>query len=136
MAKIKRVGHLVLNVRDLETSIKFYTEVLGFTVVDRMDNVGRSGWASLNHGPVQIMLASPNHGPEPVKVDGKYPQVVFYFYPEDVVSLRDSILAKGHRVGDLRVTFYGMKEFDMVDPSGHYLWFGQDTDEDPTPIDE
>jgi len=121
---------------DVQESIKFYTDVLGFTVVGRMDDVGKSGWASLNHGAVQIMLASPNHEPAPVKVGGKYPQVAFYFYPKDVVSLRESILAKGHRVGDLRVTFYGMKEFDMVDPSGHYLLFGQDTDEDPTPIDE
>jgi catechol-2,3-dioxygenase len=32
MAKIKRVGHLVLNVRDLEASTKFYTDVLGFQI--------------------------------------------------------------------------------------------------------
>ena len=28
--KIKRVGHLVLKVKDLERSRKFFTEVLGF----------------------------------------------------------------------------------------------------------
>ena len=32
MGTLKRVGHLVLNVRDLEVSTKFYTEVLGFQV--------------------------------------------------------------------------------------------------------
>jgi catechol-2,3-dioxygenase len=32
MEKIKRVGHLVLNVRDLEASTRFYTEILGFQV--------------------------------------------------------------------------------------------------------
>ena len=32
MVKPKRVGHLVLNVRDVEASVKFYTEVLGFEV--------------------------------------------------------------------------------------------------------
>ena len=32
MAKPMRVGHLVLNVKDLEASTKFYTEVLGFEV--------------------------------------------------------------------------------------------------------
>lgn len=32
MARIKRVGHLVLNVRDLEASTKFYTDVLGFRI--------------------------------------------------------------------------------------------------------
>ena len=32
MAKPKRVGHLVLNVKDLAASTKFYTEILGFEV--------------------------------------------------------------------------------------------------------
>jgi uncharacterized glyoxalase superfamily protein PhnB len=118
---------------DVPASIAFYTDVLGFEVTGRMEDVGKTGWASLRHGSVQIMLASPHHEPEPVKVDGRYPQSVYYFYPEDVVALRDSIAAKGYDVGALRVTFYGMKEFDMLDPSGHYLLFGQDTDEEMTP---
>ncbi len=32
MAKPMRVGHLVLNVKDVEASTKFYTEVLGFDI--------------------------------------------------------------------------------------------------------
>ena len=32
MAKPKRVGHLVLNVKDLEASTKFYTDILGFDI--------------------------------------------------------------------------------------------------------
>ena len=32
MVQPKRVGHLVINVKDLDTSTKFYTEVLGFEV--------------------------------------------------------------------------------------------------------
>ncbi len=32
MAKPIRVGHLVLNVKDLEASTKFYTDILGFEV--------------------------------------------------------------------------------------------------------
>ena len=32
MAKPKRVGHLVLNVKDIEASTKFYTEILGFDI--------------------------------------------------------------------------------------------------------
>jgi hypothetical protein len=36
-------------------------------------------------------------------------------------------------VGKLYVTFYRMKEFSLLDPGGHRLTFGQDTDEPPTP---
>ena len=32
MARPKRVGHIVLNVKDLAASTKFYTEILGFQV--------------------------------------------------------------------------------------------------------
>ena len=32
MAKPKRIGHLVLNVKDVAASVKFYTEVLGFEI--------------------------------------------------------------------------------------------------------
>ena len=32
----KKVGHVVLKVRDLQKAEQFYTEVLGFTVVTRL----------------------------------------------------------------------------------------------------
>ena len=41
MSGIKRVGHLVINVRDLQASTKFYTEVLGFEV-----SVNREGFGT------------------------------------------------------------------------------------------
>lgn len=121
---------------DVQESIRFYTQVLGFNVKDRMDDVGKSGWAFLTHGRVRLMLASPHGASEPVKVDGRYPQTVYYFYPEDVVALRESIVAKGYDATGLAVRFYGMKEFEMLDPSGHLLVFGQDTHEQPTPEEE
>ena len=120
---------------DVQESLAFYTEVLGFEAVTRMDEIGKSGWASIRNGTVQLMLASPAHMPPPVKVEGKYSQLIFYFYPDDVVALRESIIAKGYAVSDMRVAFYGMKEFDMSDPSGHVLWFGQETDEDRTVLE-
>ena len=39
MAKINKVAHVVLNVRDMETSIKFYTEALGMEVVARNEEM-------------------------------------------------------------------------------------------------
>ena len=37
MSHPKRIGHLVLNVRDVEESTKFYTEVLGFQISKQSD---------------------------------------------------------------------------------------------------
>ncbi|MFI4988303.1 MAG: VOC family protein, partial [Alphaproteobacteria bacterium] len=32
--RIGKIGHVVLNVSDLERSVRFYTQVLGFSVSD------------------------------------------------------------------------------------------------------
>ena len=37
MSHPKRIGHLVLNVKDVEESTKFYTEVLGFQISKQSD---------------------------------------------------------------------------------------------------
>ena len=39
MAKIKKVAHVVLGVRDVERSVKFYTEVLGMELVTTLDRM-------------------------------------------------------------------------------------------------
>lgn len=119
----------ILICADVQASIRFYCDVLGFEVVNEMKDVGRTGWASLRNGHVGLMLGSPHYLPEGAKIDGRFTQTVYYFYPEDVVALRDEVIARGHEATDLRVAFYGMKEFEVVDLDGHVLLFGQETDE-------
>lgn len=123
----------ILMCADVQASIRFYRHVLGFEVMNRMDDVGRSGFASLRNGSAQIMLASPTDVPEAPKIDGRLTSSHFYFYLDDVVAYRDAVQARGQTVGDLFVRFYGMKEFEVLDPDGHVLVFGQDSDEPVTP---
>ena len=52
MAKPKRVGHLVLNVKDLAASTKFYTEILGFEI-----SLSRSAGTFLSCGKIHHDLA-------------------------------------------------------------------------------
>lgn len=80
-----------------------------------------------------MILASQTDIPEAQKTVGRYPQVEYYFYPENVVALHAAVKEKGYAVTDLKVRFYGLKEFEMLDPDGHLLLFGQDTDEPMTP---
>lgn len=119
----------ILICEDVQVSIEFYTTVLGFSVTGREDELGKTGWASLNQGAVQIMLASPTYLPEPIKVEGYYPQALFYFYSENVEYLHMVLREQGHKVGALTERAYGMKEFQMIDPSGHVLVFGEDVEE-------
>jgi catechol 2,3-dioxygenase len=36
--KVKKIGHVVFRVRDMDKTIKFWTEVMGFTLSDRNEN--------------------------------------------------------------------------------------------------
>ena len=123
----------MLMCKDVQAAIRFYADVLGFEVLARMDGVGDSGWASLGNGSVQVMLASPAYIPAGQKTDGRFTQATYYYWANDVAALHQHVQAKGYETSDLAVRFYGNKEFDMTDPEGHMLTFGQETSEPPTP---
>ena len=131
---VTRVSELVpmLICEDVQEVLAFYTDVLGFEVRDRMDDVGRSGWASLQCGGARIMLASPTYIPLAPRIDGRLTLALHYMYVDDVAALHASVVGTGWPASDLVVRFYGMKEFETTDPAGHVLVFGQDTDETPT----
>lgn len=111
---------------DVQKSIEFYSDLLGLEVANRMDEVGKSGWASLQKGDIKLMLASPTYLPDMPKVEGRYFQAMYYFYTDELARLREQITAKGHECTEIVERFYNMKEFEMADPDGHLLVFGQE----------
>lgn len=111
---------------DVPAQIRFYTEVLGFTVVDRMDDVGASGFASLQSGGAAIMLASPTYVPKAPRVEERYPQSAYYIYVSDAEALRHRVVSAEWPATECVDRFYGLREFEVVDPEGHVLLFGQD----------
>jgi catechol 2,3-dioxygenase-like lactoylglutathione lyase family enzyme len=48
LARIRKVGHVVLGVRDPERSMKFYTEALGMECVNKFEDMQMAffSWAS------------------------------------------------------------------------------------------
>ena len=57
---LRKIGHVVLNVSDLEASVRFYTELLGLEVSDRYPEsmvpggMARSERTSLNHFAFEV----------------------------------------------------------------------------------
>jgi hypothetical protein len=47
---------------------------------------------------------------------------IYCFYPENVVALHAAAKQKDLLVIDLRVTCYGIQEFEVRDPDGDILW--------------
>ncbi len=63
MAKPKRVGHLVLNVKDQVASTKFYTEVLGFEIARDRPGFGTFLTCGKIHHDLALFQAAPDAAP-------------------------------------------------------------------------
>ena len=77
---------------------------------------------------IKVTKRPTNSSREP-KSEGRFSQAIYYFYPDDVETLHTKMHQSGLAVTDLTTRFYGMREFEMLDPSGHVLVFGQETSE-------
>ena len=113
----------MLRVEDADGSVGFYTEVLGFGLVERLDEEGRLVWGRLRHGAAELMVSEQRGGVRTNPGEGP----ILYLYPDDAAALHASLLDRGVGAGDLRRTAYGMTEFELVDPDGYELWFGSAT---------
>jgi catechol 2,3-dioxygenase-like lactoylglutathione lyase family enzyme len=121
----------MLAVTDLRRTIDFYCTKLGFTLGDTFGDP--PVWCSLSRDGVEIMFNAPP--PDDVRADvspRSRDYQIFYVNSDDVVALREDLIRRGAPVSDVRVTIYGMKEFEVRDPDGIWLWFGQPTDEPPS----
>ena len=120
----------MLNVSSIRASLDFYRDALGFDVVSNPDAVDEWHWATIRSGDTELMLAQTDGGPELAAGKDPHEEVhwptIFYFYPSDVEQLYASVVAAGFHPTPLKDTFYGMREFSLRDPDGHWLSFGQE----------
>ena len=123
----------MLNVSDIEASLRFYRSALDFDVVSDPAAVSEWRWATIRSGETELMLSETETPPaadtgiDPHR-NTAWP-VIFYFYPDDVETLHARVRAAGFTPTELGNTIYGMREFSLTDPDGHVLSFGQDVDE-------
>lgn len=106
----------MLPVRSLADSVEFYRK-LGFEAEKRRDDWG---WAMLRLGDCRLMLD------QSINVHPSLPRMsVLYLYPDDIVAYHREVRARGLVVPGLETTFYGHREFRLMDPDGNRWWIGQ-----------
>ena len=105
---------------DLQGTIDFYVDVLGFTCAENNDDWG---WASLFADDVWIMLANPNeHTPyDKIGFTG-----TFYFTTDDVDAMWAKVKDKAKICYGIEAFEWGMREFAIYDNNGYMLQFGQE----------
>lgn len=104
---------------DLEGTITFYKQVLGFVCVDFDED---SGFARIETEGIDIMLSHPNeHIPfEKPNFTGS-----FYFTVDNVAELWSRCKDSQEIAYPLEKFDYGMKEFALYDNNGYLLQFGE-----------
>ncbi|RKR83476.1 putative enzyme related to lactoylglutathione lyase [Mucilaginibacter gracilis] len=109
----------MLETQDMEATIYFYTEVLGFNL--RSYNA-KWGWASFNFDEVNMMFTIPNEHrnmPKPI-MSGS-----LYFNPDDVDKVWEHVKEHCLICYPIENFDYGMREFGIYDNNGYLLQFGQ-----------
>jgi uncharacterized glyoxalase superfamily protein PhnB len=116
-----------LMVPDVDEATKFY-ELLGFQRVVRVPDEGVADFAILVNGGVELMLQSRDNLASDLPTVSKEPYgggCVLYMEVEDVQAVHDKIAGSAKVVVDLRDTFYGSREFYILDPNGYTVGFAQ-----------
>ncbi len=110
----------VLRSGDYPRSRAFYTNILGFKVMEEGGDPPRFGIFRKDDA---VVFVDSWQGP-PTDTSARW---VAYIHVDDVVALRDQLAGQGVAgLGEVRVTNYGMREVELRDPDGNLLCFGVD----------
>jgi glyoxylase I family protein len=115
----------LLQVFDMPTSLHFYRDILGFSVVQKSgdDDDVDVDWAWLRQGDVELMLNTAYERAERPSVAEPWRVVahgdtLLYFGCENVDTAYERLLAQGVKVEPPTIAPYGMKELRATDPDG------------------
>jgi uncharacterized glyoxalase superfamily protein PhnB len=124
---VKRITPVLL-VKDIEPLIPFWVDRLGFAKTIEVPDGNKLGFVTFQKGSAEVMYQTyasvEKDAPKEVAATaGKGPT---YLYLE--VDDLDAVLAAMKDVKlvmPVRTAFYGMREFGVQDPGGHFITFAQ-----------
>jgi catechol 2,3-dioxygenase-like lactoylglutathione lyase family enzyme len=117
-----------LVVSDVERSLAFYRDVLGFSVAVTVPARGPFVFASVRSGPVEVYLNAP--GP----AFAEYPAFqgrpiggtfTLFLEVEDISAAHDDLKDRVTVVMPLEKKWYGVTEFAILDPDGYVITFAE-----------
>lgn len=125
----------ILSVADVKRSVAFFRDVLGFSEVPPRGEFGRPA-AEVVRGPARIELLTGDAAPDSTGQLRPRGAAMLFFQADDVAALRQEIVTRGGRPTELeKVNGIKMKLFQLADPDGHTLWFGQSFQQPDGPED-
>ena len=122
----------MLEVDDMAATLRYWTEILGFTVTSEFspDAAGPPVWCNLSRDDLSIMFTwQPAHSHEDGSTHRSEANLAgsLYFNTDDVDGVFAALGAKDG-VGPIDGPAdqpHGMREVHIVDPNGFHIYFGQ-----------
>ena len=117
----------LLNVADIDASLRFWRDLVGFEVVITYQAEGRTAFAQLKSGEAQLMLNFRGGDPAPRRARPHYTEAVFYFGVPSVHALVRALRDKGFAAPEPETQAYGLDEITVRDPDGYEIAFTSPT---------
>jgi catechol 2,3-dioxygenase-like lactoylglutathione lyase family enzyme len=114
----------VIGVADAARSIAFYRDVLGFNIRER------DGGTEALYGPARIRFGDDDY--DPGEWDNPRPRgsAMLFFETADVTAMHLAIRDRGGNPSGIeKINWIKMRMFEIRDPDGHAIWFGQSYNE-------
>jgi len=117
-----------LIVADVERSIAFYRDVLGFTVEQTVPDAPPLVFAIVRSGPVEVYLNAPGPALEEYPAFKDRPiggTLTLFIRVTGIRAAYDALRARVNVVMPLETKWYGVTEFACSDPDGYVITFAE-----------
>jgi catechol 2,3-dioxygenase-like lactoylglutathione lyase family enzyme len=114
-----------LTVADIEKSVAWYRDVMGFVVNERWESRGRLEAVEMRSGYVSFFLAQDNWKKGRRRVKGQGVRI-YCSTDRDVDLFAEQVQAEGSTLTQVPTTEMGMRSFSVDDPDGYQItvWAG------------
>jgi predicted enzyme related to lactoylglutathione lyase len=110
-----------LGARDIDSTVTFWRHVLGFEAGER----AADGSIELTSGRARIHVGGLDAAPD-FSSEGPPGSAIVFFDVNDVEAMRSAIANRGGQPSAVeKVNWIKRRVFEVRDPDGHVVWFGQ-----------
>jgi catechol 2,3-dioxygenase-like lactoylglutathione lyase family enzyme len=120
-----------LGARDLATTVRFWRDVLGFSVAEDSSEVGG---ATLISGEAQIHFHKSDWAPDFSSGPQPPGTAIVLLQVNDIEAMHSVVKSRGGKTSSVeKVNWLKIQVFEVRDPDGHVVWFGQSYQRDMPP---
>ncbi|MFN8372913.1 MAG: VOC family protein [Anaerolineae bacterium] len=115
MPQLQGLIKAILYVQDMDTQVRFYRDVLGLPIKfpQGLADYSSEFWVELDTGQCSLVL----HGGGQQRLGADTPKHAFGV--DDLDAMRELLLQRGAKMGEIRSPAPGVRVCDGVDPEGN-----------------